>query len=106
MRVTGGDTWSDIDGAWLPLFVERNHVKGRTYLYFRKGKGARFRLADDPRSEEFAAAYRSLLIGMHRLRGRHQRGRTRHDLVVDRIVYEKRGVHEPSTNKKAGYARG
>jgi integrase len=47
----------------LPLFVERNHVKGRTYLYFRKDKGPRTRLPNDPTSEEFATAYRALLLG-------------------------------------------
>lgn len=47
----------------LPPFVERNHVKGHTYLYFRKGKGARVRLPSDPTSEEFFTAYRALLAG-------------------------------------------
>ncbi len=47
----------------LPPFVERNHVKGHTYLYFRKGKGARFRLPNDPASQDFASAYRALLVG-------------------------------------------
>ena len=41
----------------LPPHVERNHVKGHTYLSFRRGKGARIRLPNDPTSEEFMAAY-------------------------------------------------
>lgn len=41
----------------LPPHVERNHVKGRTYLSFRIGKGRRIRLPDDPRSYEFRCAY-------------------------------------------------
>ena len=47
----------------LPPHVERNHVKGRTYLSFRIGKGPRIRLPNDPRSEEFQEAYRAALLG-------------------------------------------
>lgn len=47
----------------LPLYVERNYVKGRTYLSFRKGKGARVRLPDDPTSPEFQEAYQAALVG-------------------------------------------
>jgi integrase len=47
----------------LPLYVERNHVKGHTYLSFRRGKGARIRLPDDPTSMEFMAAYQAALTG-------------------------------------------
>jgi hypothetical protein len=42
----------------LPPHCERNHVKGRTYLSFRIGKGQRIRLPDDPTSEEFKAVRR------------------------------------------------
>jgi integrase len=41
----------------LPPNVERNHSKGKTYLYFRIGKGKRIRLPDDPTSPEFWNAY-------------------------------------------------
>lgn len=41
----------------LPPNVERNHCKGKTYLYFRIGKGKRVRLPDDPTSPEFRDAY-------------------------------------------------
>jgi hypothetical protein len=37
----------------LPPNVERNQVKGHTYLSFRLGKGPRIRLPDDPTSQEF-----------------------------------------------------
>ncbi|MDB5604120.1 MAG: putative phage integrase [Bradyrhizobium sp.] len=37
----------------LPPYVERNYVKGHTYLPFRRGKGARIRLPKDPTSPEF-----------------------------------------------------
>lgn len=47
----------------LPPHVERNHVKGKTYLYFRFGKRPRIRLPDDPRSESFQEAYHSALLG-------------------------------------------
>lgn len=47
----------------LPLYVERNYVKGKTYLSFRRGKGPRIRLPNDPTSTEFAAAYQAALTG-------------------------------------------
>jgi integrase len=47
----------------LPPNVERNHVKGKTYLSFRIGKGKRIRLPDDPASEEFRAAYATAMGG-------------------------------------------
>jgi integrase len=47
----------------LPLYVERNYVKGHCYLSFRRGKGPRIRLPDDPTSEEFRAAYTAALTG-------------------------------------------
>jgi enterobacteria phage integrase len=47
----------------LPLNVERNHVKGRTYLSFRLGKGPRIRLPDDPTSQEFRDAYTAAMAG-------------------------------------------
>ena len=55
----------------LPPHVERNHVKGHTYLSFRKSKGARIRLPDDPSSDEFRAAYAAALAGetRHTIRG-------------------------------------
>lgn len=47
----------------LPPNVERNHVKGKTYLSFRIGKGARIRLPDDPTTPEFRAAYAAAMEG-------------------------------------------
>ena len=47
----------------LPLHVERNAVKGHTYLSFRRGKGRRIRLPTDPTSDEFMAAYQAALLG-------------------------------------------
>jgi integrase len=47
----------------LPLHVERNHVKGKTYLSFRLDKGPRIRLPDDPTSDEFRTAYQAALLG-------------------------------------------
>jgi integrase len=43
--------------------VERNHVKGHTYLSFRIGKGPRIRLPDDPTSQEFRDAYAAAIAG-------------------------------------------
>jgi integrase len=50
----------------LPPHVERNSVKGRTYLSFRiKGVngGKRIRLPDDPASQEFRDAYAAAMAG-------------------------------------------
>jgi integrase len=47
----------------LPPYVERNCVKGHTYLSFRRGRGARVRLPDDPTSNEFRVAYQAALSG-------------------------------------------
>ncbi len=47
----------------LPPHVDRNHVKGRTYLSYRVSKGPRIRLPDDPTSEEFKAAYGAAMAG-------------------------------------------
>jgi integrase len=41
----------------LPPHVERNSVKGHTYLSFRIGKGPRIRLPKDPTSQTFRDAY-------------------------------------------------
>jgi enterobacteria phage integrase len=49
----------------LPPHCERNHIKGHTYIYFRRDKGPRIRLPDDPTSEEFKAAYTAALTGQH-----------------------------------------
>jgi enterobacteria phage integrase len=55
----------------LPPFVERNHVKGHTYLSFRRGKGPRLRLPNDPTSDEFIAAYQSALLGQTTITRNH-----------------------------------
>ncbi len=47
----------------LPLYVERNYVKGHTYLSFRRGKGPRIRLPSDPISQEFLDAYQAAFAG-------------------------------------------
>jgi hypothetical protein len=47
----------------LPPNVERNPVKGHTYLSFRIGKGPRIRLPDDPTSQEFREAYATAMAG-------------------------------------------
>ena len=47
----------------LPPHVERNRVKGHTYLSFRVGKGPRIRLPSDPTSVEFKQAYAAALAG-------------------------------------------
>lgn len=48
----------------LPPYVYRERSRhGRAVLYFRRGKGKRIRLPDDPTTPEFEAAYRAALIG-------------------------------------------
>src|SRR5262249_46133302 len=39
------------------------HVKGHTYLSFRRGKGPRIRLPNDPTTDEFMIAYQAALFG-------------------------------------------
>jgi hypothetical protein len=61
-RATGSQSKTITPGAmWMPrkfpLHVERNRVKGKNYYSFRKGKGPRIRLPDDPTSDEFREAY-------------------------------------------------
>jgi enterobacteria phage integrase len=45
----------------LPPYVERNHVKGHTYLSYRRGKGPRIRLPNDPTTSAFMEAYQAAL---------------------------------------------
>jgi integrase len=47
----------------LPQYVEKNLVRGYTYLSFRRGKGPRIGLPDDPDSQEFKLAYAAALAG-------------------------------------------
>lgn len=48
----------------LPPYVVRQVTRhGKTVFYFRKGKGKRTRLPNDPTSDEFDAAYASLRYG-------------------------------------------
>lgn len=48
----------------LPAYVYRERTRhGRSVLYFRRGKGRRLRLPDDPTSPDFEAAYRAALAG-------------------------------------------
>ena len=48
----------------LPPYVYRERTRhGRSVFYFRRGKGRRTRLPDDPTSPEFEAAYRAALTG-------------------------------------------
>ncbi|GLI93938.1 tyrosine-type recombinase/integrase [Methylocystis echinoides] len=47
----------------LPPYVEKNTVGRRTYLSFRRGKGARIRLPDDVNSDAFRDAYAAALAG-------------------------------------------
>lgn len=47
----------------LPPHVERFVSKGKTYLYFRRGKGPRTPLPSDPTSDEFSEAYAAALAG-------------------------------------------
>jgi enterobacteria phage integrase len=47
----------------LPPHVDKNQVKGRTYLSFRIGQGPRTRLPEDPTSPEFRVAYAAAMGG-------------------------------------------
>lgn len=47
----------------LPLYCQHHFVGKHNYIYFRKGKGPRLRLPDNPTSEEFMQAYQAALAG-------------------------------------------
>ena len=47
----------------LPPNVERNVVKGHTYLSYRVGKGPRTKLPNDPSSDAFRTAYAAAIAG-------------------------------------------
>lgn len=47
----------------LPPNVERNVVKGHTYLSYRVGKGPRTKLPNDPSSDAFKTAYAAAVAG-------------------------------------------
>ena len=54
----------DVMPRKLPPFCLRERTRhGRTVIYFRRGKGARIRLPDDPASSEFKQAYEAALAG-------------------------------------------
>lgn len=44
-------------------FVQAEQKNGRTVLYFRRGKGDRIRLPDDPSSSDFLKAYEQAFAG-------------------------------------------
>jgi len=86
----------------LPPHVERNHVKGKTYLSFRVGKGTRIRLPDDPTSEAFQEAYAAALLGESAPRRHTITPGTIEDLIVS---YKKsRSYTELRSTTKTGYA--
>ncbi|MFK4385827.1 tyrosine-type recombinase/integrase [Bradyrhizobium sp. USDA 223] len=47
----------------LPLYCQHHFVGKKNYIYFRRGKGPRLRLPDDPTSEAFMQAYQAALAG-------------------------------------------
>ncbi len=49
----------------IPPNVERNVVKGHTYLSYRVGKGPRTKLPDDPSSDAFKTAYSAANIASY-----------------------------------------
>jgi hypothetical protein len=68
------ETWNDVDAPQATPHVERNHVRGHTYLSFRRGKGSRIRLPNDSSSEDFMVAYRAALLGQSAPIADHQIG--------------------------------
>lgn len=47
----------------LPLYCQYHRVGAHRYIYFRRGKGPRTPLPDDPTSEAFMQAYQAALLG-------------------------------------------
>jgi enterobacteria phage integrase len=88
----------------LPPHCERNHVKGRTYLSFRIGKGQRIRLPDDPTSEEFKTAYLNALLGQA-VPGRQQVSRAAPGTIAALIASYMRSTYKDlRQTTKTGYA--
>lgn len=89
----------------LPAHVERNVVKGKTYLSFRRGKGARVRLPADPTSAAFQDAYAAALAGevQSRPRGRAPAAAGTIDALVISYLRSPEYVELRETTKK-GYA--
>jgi enterobacteria phage integrase len=88
----------------LPPNVERNHVKGHTYLSFRVGKGRRIRLPDDPTSEIFREAYAAAMSGQTETKSTVKKDApgTIGALIVS---YKETGQFKRLSNtSKAGYA--
>jgi enterobacteria phage integrase len=89
----------------LPPYVERNHVKGHTYLSFRRGKGPRIRLPADPTSDEFKSAYQAALLGLEQ-RSPSSLSRTRPGTIAALIASYMRSERYTSLREttKVGYA--
>ena len=89
----------------LPPHVDRNHVKGRTYLSYRVSKGPRIRLPDDPTSEEFKAAYGAAMAGEAVPGNRaNAAGQARQYRRAHRIVYARRRLFALRNTTKGGYS--
>src|SRR4051812_46695310 len=76
----------------LPPHVERNLVKGHTYLSFRRGKGPRIRLPADPTSEEFLAEYHAALTGQSATPRKHPLVRAAPGSIAALIISYKRSA--------------
>src|ERR1035437_9393921 len=87
----------------LPPHVERNQVKGHTYLSFRIGKGARIRLPSDPTSEEFRQAYAAAMSGdtSSSLAG-VEKGRSWQHRRADCQLHAQRPVHRAAEHQQGG----
>lgn len=49
-----------VEWRWVTADVSRH---GQVRLYFRRGRAAKIRLPDDPKTPEFASAYRACIVG-------------------------------------------
>lgn len=67
-------------GSKLPKYVYVQHIKGKTYYRFRRGKMRAIRLPGSPGTADFHAAYARLLIEPEDPGGRYTQGSVAHTI--------------------------
>ena len=67
-------------GSKLPKYVYVQHIKGKTYYRFRRGKMRAIRLPGGPGTADFHAAYARLLVEDERPDGRYAEGSVAHTI--------------------------
>jgi enterobacteria phage integrase len=87
----------------LPPNVERNVVKGHTYLSYRVGKGPRTKLPSDPTSDEFKIAYAAAIAGEATARPKPMKDAPRSIGALISSYYQSDAFRTLSEGSKSGY---